>query len=50
MEQSIRRYDSSKFKKVFADPKYQNVEHVGGAGQGVNDKQNEHRNSEDINA
>ncbi len=29
--------DSSKYKKVFADPKYQNVEHVGGAGQGVND-------------
>lgn len=30
--------DSSKYEKVFNNPKYQNVEHVGGAGQGVNDK------------
>lgn len=29
--------DASKYKKVFSDPKYQNVKHVGGAGQGVND-------------
>ena len=29
--------DASKYKKVFNDPKYQNVKHVGGAGQGVND-------------
>lgn len=30
--------DSSKYEKVFSNPKYENVEHVGGAGQGVNDK------------
>ena len=29
--------DSSKYEKVFNDPKYQHVKHVGGAGQGVND-------------
>lgn len=29
--------DASKYKKVFNDPKYQSVRHVGGAGQGVND-------------
>ena len=29
--------DASKYKKVFNNPKYQNVKHVGGAGQGVND-------------
>ena len=29
--------DASKYEKVFNDPKYQNVKHVGGAGQGVND-------------
>ena len=29
--------DASKYKKVFNDPKYQNVKHVGGAGQGVNE-------------
>ena len=28
--------DASKYKKVFNDPKYQSVGHVGGAGQGVN--------------
>lgn len=32
--------DASKYQKVFNDPKYQNVEHVGGAGQGVNDTVN----------
>ena len=30
--------DSSKYQKVFNNPKYQNVNHVGGAGQGVKDK------------
>lgn len=30
--------DASKYDKVFNDPKYQNVEHVGGEGQGVNDR------------
>jgi|GEM_PF-1037046 len=29
--------DASKYEKVFNDPKYQGVGHVGGAGQGVND-------------
>lgn len=29
--------DASKYEKVFNDPKYQDVKHVGGAGQGVND-------------
>ena len=29
--------DASKYERVFHDPKYQNVKHVGGAGQGVND-------------
>lgn len=29
--------DASKYEKIFNDSKYQNVEHVGGAGQGVND-------------
>ena len=28
--------DASKYEKVFTDPKYQSVGHVGGAGQGVN--------------
>ena len=30
--------DSSKYKKVFDSPKYKEVKHVGGAGQGVNEK------------
>ncbi len=30
--------DSSKYQKVFNGNKYQNVKHVGGSGQGVNDK------------
>lgn len=29
--------DASKYEKVFSDPKYQNVKHVGATGQGVND-------------
>ena len=29
--------DASKYNRVFNDPKYQSVKHVGGAGQGVND-------------
>ena len=29
--------DTSKYKKVFNDPKYQNVKHVGATGKGVND-------------
>ena len=29
--------DPAKYKRVFNDPKYQDVQHVGGAGQGVND-------------
>ncbi len=29
--------DASKYEKVFNDPKYQSVKHVGGSGQGVND-------------